>query len=118
VDGSSSPQFNWPGTIDEVEVFNRALTAPEIQAIFNAGNAGKCKDADGDGIIDAEDNCPATSNPDQADFDLDGVGDACDAETGPPKFKNQCKNVGWMRFNFPRSFKNQGGCIQFVNTGK
>lgn len=29
--------------IDEVEVFNRALTKTEIQAIFNARKAGKCK---------------------------------------------------------------------------
>ncbi|HSF60016.1 MAG TPA: Ig-like domain-containing protein, partial [Candidatus Binatia bacterium] len=28
---------------DEVEVFNRALDAQEIQDIFNAGSAGKCK---------------------------------------------------------------------------
>ena len=27
----------------EVQVFNRALSQPEIQAIFNAGSAGKCK---------------------------------------------------------------------------
>ena len=31
------------GDIDEVEVFNRALSAAEIQAIFNAGSAGQCK---------------------------------------------------------------------------
>jgi len=31
------------GLIDEVEVFDRALTASEIQAIYNAGSAGKCK---------------------------------------------------------------------------
>jgi hypothetical protein len=31
------------GRIDEVEVFNRALTADEIQFIFDAGSAGKCK---------------------------------------------------------------------------
>jgi hypothetical protein len=31
------------GLIDEVEVFNRALSASEIQAIYNAGSAGKCK---------------------------------------------------------------------------
>jgi uncharacterized delta-60 repeat protein len=36
----SSP---WLGGIDEVEVFNRALAAPEIQGLFNAGSAGKCK---------------------------------------------------------------------------
>lgn len=29
--------------VDELEIFNRALTQPEIQAIFNAGSAGKCK---------------------------------------------------------------------------
>ena len=31
------------GLIDEVDVFNRALSATEIQAIYNAGHAGKCK---------------------------------------------------------------------------
>ena len=35
-------------------------------------------DGDGDGVDDASDNCPDTSNPDQADSDGDGVGDACD----------------------------------------
>jgi hypothetical protein len=34
-------------------------------------------DADRDGIQDARDNCPETLNADQADGDLDGVGDAC-----------------------------------------
>ena len=29
--------------IDELEIFNRALTQPEIQSIFSAGAAGKCK---------------------------------------------------------------------------
>ena len=31
------------GLIDEVEIFNRALSAAKIQAIFAAGSAGKCK---------------------------------------------------------------------------
>ena len=75
-------------------------------------------DDDNDGVADASDNCPLTPNPDQADFDLDGVGDTCDAQTGPPRNKEQCKDDGWMRFNTPRAFKNQGDCIQFVNTGK
>ena len=30
------------GTIDELAIYNRALTATEIGAIFNAGSAGKC----------------------------------------------------------------------------
>ena len=38
-DGSS---LDWPGAVDEVEIYNRALTAGEIAAIYNAGSAGKC----------------------------------------------------------------------------
>lgn len=34
-------------------------------------------DTDGDGIEDDQDNCPTTPNPDQADSNGDGVGDAC-----------------------------------------
>lgn len=35
-------------------------------------------DTDGDGVPDADDNCPQTANPDQADTDNDGTGDACE----------------------------------------
>jgi hypothetical protein len=35
--------MNLDGLVDEVEILNRALSASEIQAIFNAGSAGKCK---------------------------------------------------------------------------
>jgi len=36
-------------------------------------------DTDSDGIYDVIDNCVDTPNPDQADADADGVGDACEA---------------------------------------
>jgi hypothetical protein len=35
-------------------------------------------DADGDTIADIGDNCPLVANPDQADSDGDGIGDACE----------------------------------------
>ena len=61
---------------------------------------GESLDSDSDGIADASDNCPATSNADQADLDGDGLGDLCDgdrdgdglpdsAETGSGVFVNK-----------------------------
>ncbi|MDO4880538.1 MAG: thrombospondin type 3 repeat-containing protein [Capnocytophaga sp.] len=51
--------------------------------IFLAVNAGQIvvkqdEDSDGDGILDSKDNCMFVANPDQADFDNDGIGDVCD----------------------------------------
>jgi hypothetical protein len=34
--------FFFNGLLDEVTIYNRALTATEIQSIYNAGSAGKC----------------------------------------------------------------------------
>jgi hypothetical protein len=42
---------------------------------------GTLNDSDGDGIQNADDNCPNTANPDQADEDNDGIGDVCDEDT-------------------------------------
>ena len=36
------------------------------------------EDTDGDGVPDADDNCPLEPNQDQADADTDSVGDVCD----------------------------------------
>src|ERR1035437_9520866 len=38
----ASPSIKFAGKLDEVSVYNRALSASEIQAIYNAGSAGKC----------------------------------------------------------------------------
>jgi len=40
---NNSPGDYFGGLIDEVEIFNRALSASEIQGIANAGAAGKCR---------------------------------------------------------------------------
>ncbi len=39
----ASPGYRYSGLMDEVEIFDRALSAEEIQAIVNAGSSGKCK---------------------------------------------------------------------------
>jgi hypothetical protein len=39
---------------------------------------GSAEDCDGDGYMNRGDNCPLISNPDYADADSDGIGDACD----------------------------------------
>jgi Thrombospondin type 3 repeat len=54
-------------------------------------------DTDGDSVVDPEDNCPANSNPDQADCDGDATGDACDLTSDGPDedgdgFANGCDN--------------------------
>lgn len=59
----------------------------------------------------------------QGDFTLTGLDIgfrtyAGESGVGPPATKDACKNGGWATFTIPRAFKNQGDCIQFVNTGK
>jgi hypothetical protein len=46
---------------------------------FPGGGSQPPLDTDGDGYGDNVDNCPTVSNPDQADADGDGIGNACEA---------------------------------------
>ena len=54
-------------------------------------------DTDGDGIANDQDNCPDTPNPDQADADDDGTGDACNSddpdEDGILSAEDNCPNT-------------------------
>jgi len=59
-------------------------------------------DTDGDGILDSVDNCPAVVNPDQADENGNGIGDAC--EQIVPETVTCHKNVG------------EGVCNQYQQT--
>lgn len=52
--------------------------APSASASATITVIGACTD-DGDQFADPIDNCPAVSNPTQADTDGDGIGDACEA---------------------------------------
>lgn len=49
--------------------------------IYGATLFSLAPDADGDGVLDGEDNCPDVANAGQEDADADFVGDACDACT-------------------------------------
>lgn len=71
------------GTIDEVQIFDRALSASEIAAAYNAGSEGNCK-------------------------------------VSTPLVAADCKKGSWQALTRAdySPFKNQGDCIQYVNTGK
>lgn len=59
---------------------------PDEQTIDDAAGGTDATDAvtghdeDGDGVVDANDNCPHLANLDQGDTDGDEVGDACDPQ--------------------------------------
>lgn len=62
-------------------------------AVLTAGPDGcpPATDADRDGVVDTSDNCPDVPNPDQADTNGDGIGDAC---TPAPKLTLQITGQG------------------------
>jgi len=71
--------YLYDGLLDEVEVFNRALSASEIQAIFAAGSAGKCKVAAvcGNGVVEAN---GGEQCDDNNTLNNDGCGTFCKVE--------------------------------------
>ena len=42
IGGDLEDPYNTTGLVDEVSLYNRALTAAEVQSIYNSGSAGKC----------------------------------------------------------------------------
>jgi hypothetical protein len=57
-------------------------------------NCPSSSDSDSDGICDDCDNCPTTHNPDRADANADGIGDACDPDAdgdGIPNEEDNCR---------------------------
>lgn len=63
---------SYRGDLDEMSIYNRALAADEIRAIFNAGSGGKCKLECGNNILQQGEVCDGN--------DLDGQ--TCDSVVG------------------------------------
>ena len=114
-----SPSAGSTGRLQPASPFGLGSDADEDGVVDDDDNCPSTpnpgqEDADGDGVGDACDNCPAAPNSDQVDTDGDGIGDACDPTPSSPTNKAQCKNDGWAVF----LFSNQGQCVRYVETGK
>lgn len=71
----------WTGAdLEDPTATTITVNADEVSQITAnfVEDGGPPPDTDDDGIPDADDNCPNTSNEDQADDDDDGLGNACD----------------------------------------
>ncbi len=90
---------------DEDEPLRRGtigLLAAEDDTVFDdlrveglSATSGITGDRDGDHVCDTTDNCPAKPNPDQADADHDGTGDACDQCTASFPREEICLDAGF-----------------------
>ena len=56
-------------------------------------------DFDGDGVANSEDNCIIISNPNQADGDSNGLGDACDEQCPSQTFKSIYNDISAREFD-------------------
>jgi Tol biopolymer transport system component len=65
------------GGIDDVRIYNHALTGNEVAALAGANPS---LDSDNDGVDDSIDNCPLVANTDQHNTDNDLQGDVCDSD--------------------------------------
>jgi Ca2+-binding RTX toxin-like protein len=78
LDGTVDEVMTYEGTLDEAEVAAQIAESKAEEPEYLLAPAPEA-DGDGDGVLDGEDNCPTVSNASQADTDVNGIGDACNA---------------------------------------
>jgi hypothetical protein len=92
LDNCSISSFGQIAGLPSGAEFPVGITTQTFEAVDQSGNTSTCsftvtltsnkKDSDQDGIPNACDNCPQDANADQADYDGDGKGDACEKGKG------------------------------------
>jgi hypothetical protein len=122
---------NLPTNVDDIgycEIFTLVHTHPSTGGVVCCRN-DTTRGADGDGVVNDEDNCTLDDNPDQADFDGDGHGDVCDLDedgdgvlegadvcpgtpAGEVVLPNGCSVAQECLCDFP--WRNHGGCVGAV----
>ena len=95
LDGTNDVQINYEWTMDSnwpnnntvtwdisdlnIVAFVQNYSSKEVYQV-EAGRVNEMNnDTDEDGVVNSDDNCPDTYNPNQVDVDSDGAGNACDA---------------------------------------
>ncbi len=90
---------SYPGTFDAYVVMESEDRDAELALLA----VGYMPDEDGDLVDDRDDNCPGLANPDQWDWDDDGIGDDCDECPRDPENDVDGDQVCGNRDNCPET---------------
>ena len=100
-----------PASMSSAGPGSSAIFLFEIAAAAGWKRAVLVNDGDGDGVADAEDNCPNVSNADQTDTDENGIGDACQCgDVHADGFRNVSDAVSIARGEVGSEDPNFGKC--------
>ncbi|MEE9303088.1 MAG: LamG-like jellyroll fold domain-containing protein, partial [Thiotrichaceae bacterium] len=76
--GHTDPDKTFAGSLDDIRIVNRALSAAEVFVLSN--QIDRLTDTDNDTVTDIYDNCVSMVNADQLNTDGDANGNECDTD--------------------------------------